>query len=616
MIRENDSDGRQMVNERVTEDIVREHFKNDPLFDTVKLEEQQSNNPNIDNLLKNASKSGKGRGFPEFIISFPTGNMNYLLVVECKPERSQHESKNRDKPKDFAVDGVLHYAKFLSKEFDVVAIAVSGNKKDELSVSNFLFRNEKKVRDIKNKELLSIHDYSRVFDNERFADNLLNVDIVQKAITLNQQYQNLSISEFHRCTMVSAILVGLMDDAFRKSYGEQKTTQDLAEFLIGSIKRVAHHAQIRNKDAMLNEYKTITNQPLFAQPKIRGKETIEVAKDIIKFLHDNVYPLTEMNEVGFDVLGRFYSEFVRYAGNQKKQGLVLTPFHITDFFCELVNINTNSIVYDPCCGTGGFLISAMKEMLNLAAASEGKKRKIKNEQLVGVEIKPEMFAYACANMMLRGDGKSNIYHGDCFETASEIKENHKPNLAFLNPPYDQGVVDQMRFIEHALDVVSPQNGMVVAVVQMSCTIKNDRELRAIKKSILAKHRLKGVFSMPDELFYPVGVVTAVMVFQANRPNEGNKTWFGYFKNDGFEKRKHKGRIDIKNQWNTIKEKWLSSYRNGEEIAGLSVKKDVSYDDEWCAEAYMETDYSQITQKDFERVLRNYVAFKFVNEDKL
>ena len=72
-----------MANERVTEGIVRDHFKNDPLFKSVKFEEQKSYNKRVVDLLQNASKSGKGIGKPEFIVSFPAGNIDYLLVIEC-----------------------------------------------------------------------------------------------------------------------------------------------------------------------------------------------------------------------------------------------------------------------------------------------------------------------------------------------------------------------------------------------------------------------------------------------------------------------------------------------------------------------------------------------------
>ena len=96
-----------MANERLTESIVRDHFKNDALYKSIKWEEQKSTNKRISELLKGESKGGgKGNGYPEFIISFPT-NSNYLIVVECKAKPSKHRSEKLDKARDFAVDGVL-----------------------------------------------------------------------------------------------------------------------------------------------------------------------------------------------------------------------------------------------------------------------------------------------------------------------------------------------------------------------------------------------------------------------------------------------------------------------------------------------------------------------------
>ncbi len=176
-------------------------------------------------------------------------------------------------------------------------------------------------------------------------------------------------------------------------------------------------------------------------------------------------------------------------------------------------------------------------------------------------------------------------------------------------PYDVGTAGQMRFIEHALDVVAPQNGTVIAIVQMSCAIKNEKELIAIKGRLLQHHHLVAVMSMPDDLFYPVGVVTCVMVFKANTPNIGRKTWFGYFKDDGFEKRKNRGRIDARAKWADIKNQWVKAFINKDEISGLSIKQEVSASDEWCAEAYMERDYSKITRENFERAVRDYAIFR-------
>ena len=119
--------------------------------------------------------------------------------------------------------------------------------------------------------------------------------------------------------------------------------------------------------------------------------------------------------------------------------------------------------------------------------------------------------------------------------------------------------------------------------------------------------------MPDDLFHPVGVITCIMVFDAHEPHpKGYKTFFGYFKNDGFYKTKHMGRI-TKGEWQGIKTNWLDIYVNREKGIGLSVLKSVTAKDEWCAEAYMETDYSIITQDDFGKVVRDYAIHKLALE---
>ena len=120
-------------------------------------------------------------------------------------------------------------------------------------------------------------------------------------------------------------------------------------------------------------------------------------------------------------------------------------------------------------------------------------------------------------------------------------------------------------------------------------------------------------SMPVELFHPVGTVTCIMVFTAHIPHATSKrkTWFGYWKVDGFVKTKHKGRIDLYETWPSIRERWVEQFRNREVQPGQSVTRYVTQKDEWCAEAYMETDYSTITRKDFEDVVRRYAVFRLL-----
>ncbi|PFJ22617.1 type I restriction endonuclease subunit M [Bacillus cereus] len=106
-----------------------------------------------------------------------------------------------------------------------------------------------------------------------------------------------------------------------------------------------------------------------------------------------------------------------------------------------------------------------------------------------------------------------------------------------------------------------------------------------------------------------------MVFTAHAPHEDSnkKTWFGYWRNDGYVKTKHKGRIDLRGNWAAIRNSWIEAYRNRDEIPGLAVKKQVDHTDEWCAEAYLETDYSTLSAKDFEEEVRKYVVYRMINE---
>ena len=610
---------KNMANERITEGIVRDHFKEDALFKSIKWEEQKSSNKRIIELLKGESKGGgKGNGYPEFIISFPS-NSNYIIVVECKATVHKHESNNRDKAKDYAVDGVLHYARALKDDFNVVAIAVSGQDETELLVSHFYWKkNATNYAEVSDSKLLHIEDYMQIFDDQFFISDFYTRDIAFKARELNEEFHLRSITEDKRCTMVSGMLLALIDEKFTDRYESIPTTKELGLAMLTAIAAVfdAEEDIVRNKSALIAEFSTLLNEPLFAHETINNtdthkpEDTLSTAKYFISYLQKFVFPLIKHSNIGYDVLGRFYIEFIRYAQSQQKQGLVLTPPHITELFCDLADLRLSDVIYDPCCGTGGFLVSSMQRMFKLAGNDISKRKNIRQHQICGVEIRPAMYTYACSNMRFRGDGKSNLYNGDCFLHEQLIKENHKPTVAFLNPPYDVGCAGQMKFVEHALNTINPQSdGRVVAVVQMSCAIKDEKDLKAVKARILKKHHLKALLSMPDDLFYPVGVVTCIMVFEANKPNKGRKTWFGYFKDDGFEKRKHLGRIDARNRYTSIKECWLAAYKNQEEIAGLSVKQEITINDEWCAEAYMETDYSTLCDEDFIRKMRDYAAFR-------
>jgi type I restriction-modification system DNA methylase subunit len=307
-----------------------------------------------------------------------------------------------------------------------------------------------------------------------------------------------------------------------------------------------------------------------------------------------------------DALGVFYHEFIKYSGGDGSGlGIVLTPQHLTEFMCDLAKVNKNSKVVDICCGSASFLVTAMSKMFKDANPVEVKR--IREEGLYGVEFDDGLYTLAIANMIIRKDGKSNIYKGDCFNKniTQELKDKNI-NIGLINPPYSQKDVVELEFVEHLLDILTV-GGTGVVVVPMSCAIGT--KFKEVRERLFKHHTLKAVFSMPDDIFYPVGTNVCVMVWEAHTPHDSEQeTFFGYCKDDGFVKKKKLGRIDAHKKWGNIEKQWLDLYRRNIVKDGLSATKCVTHSDEWLCEAYMKTDYTKLTQDDFQRTLNNYLSY--------
>lgn len=612
------------MTERITEDLVRSHFKADPIFEQTVLEEQKSSRQRIQCLFAKASKNQSGKpGFPEFIVSFHL-KANLLLIAECKLDPRNHKSPAGNQAKQFAVDGIRHYiscAKAVDKDYAIIGLAVSGSATDSLQVTHlYSAAGSTKITETRDSKLLSIQSYLRIYENAAIATKLSDLHIQQKAVQYNHELHRLEIPEHERCTFVSAALVALQDDFFRSSYGRTADVGELVDLVLQSCAKVLRRNGISEarRETILRQYEGIRGHKITTVKLVRnratGKEVLNDAVLIfIKNLHSEIYPLVLYEEQGYDVLGRFYREFVRYAGSDQATGLVLTPEHITDLFCDLVRLSVNDVVYDPCCGTAGFLIAALKRLLHLAGNDLVQIKAIKERQLIGSEVRADMFTYACSNMMMRGDGKSQIYNEDCFSNSQKRRVRaFGATVAMLNPPYSKtnGPAEQLRFVLNALDDLAP-NGRCAAIVQMSAALTSNTEVVDQHRALLQRHRLDAVISCPNQLFYPIGVNTCIMVFTAHvaHPSEAAPTWFGYLKDDGFTIHKRRGRISA--DWSSKRSRFLANYKF-KECPGLSVLQQVSSNDEWCAEAYLETDFSVLTVEHFERKLRTYLGFQYTS----
>ena len=599
-----------MANERKTEAIVRSHFEQ--FKSLIEIEEQSSDSPKIEKLLKTASKKGVGKGRPEFIITFKN-NADFLIVVECKAGISKHESETKDKFSEYAVDGVLLYSSYLSKDFDVLAIAISGETTKELKVSHFLqLKNEKNAVPKFGDKLLSANDYLEGYlkSPEKFRQDY-NA-LLEFSRKLNETLHSYKILESHRSLLISCILIALEHKSFKKAYKEYENPKELANFLVNTVVDELRKANIQG-----DKLENLNIQFGFIRTDNSLSTHTGVLKSLIEDIDKNINAFIKSHEY-YDVLGQLYIEFLRYANSDKGLGIVLTPPHITELFSDLAQVNKDDVIYDNCTGTGGFLISAMRRMVKDTKGDQEAILKIKETQLFGVEYQSHIFALACSNMYIHQDGKTNIINGDCFDESiiKEIKKR-KPTVGFLNPPYKadkKNDTEELEFVLNNLECLEI-GGTCVAIVPMQCALAQKGKIYELKKQFLSKHSLEAVLSMPNELFInsDVGVVSCVMIFTAHKPHPSLKeTYFGYYKDDGFVKRKNKGRIDVFGKWETIKEKWLESFINRKAGAGFSVNKIVTAEDEWCAEAYMETDYNHLSIEDFQNEIKKYVAFGILN----
>lgn len=438
------------MNERVTENITRDNLRRLGYYDQTDIfvEEQKSQIEEVVKLLKTAGKSGRGgKGAPEFIISSPE-TPDFLVVIECKADVRYHESDNLTKPVQYAVDGVIHYSRALSKGFNVIGIAISGQGDASLKTSVFLTpkasSEPKTLTNREGKAIDRILPWADLIEYGTYNDSVtksrLN-DLMEFSRDLHEfMRDHAKLTESEKPLLVSGILIALRNKAFSKSFADY-SPKDLQKQWMHVIKEEMKKADIPNSKeySMTQPYSSIAVHPELG--KSTKKHPRGALYELIRRLNKHVWPFISVYH-DFDVVGQFYGEFLKYTGGDKKAlGIVLTPRHITELFSALANIKPDDRVLDICAGTGAFLISAMHSMFKHAQTT-AEREEIRKNSLIGVEQQPNMYALAASNMILRGDGKANLYQGSCFDKGiSDALVKHKCTIGMLNPPYSQNDED-------------------------------------------------------------------------------------------------------------------------------------------------------------------------------
>lgn len=558
----------------------------------------------------NPIRNKTGRAFEKLDIRFVKDNVTVLIETKQNFTVADEEQ----------LSAYVEYEKALTGNKIIAILANTAN--DNVKV----WRGVISDGDLMPKEtaLRTMDEYvdfytSKINDKEK---------VMQNTYKLNEMLHRHSIPEKLRSQFVGTCLLALKN-------GLDYSTPSLTAAQIRTrIKEVLE--DLLNSDINKAEKLALLNRNVLGDQYVR-QLNIAAFREILKFIEDNILPfINDKSTSGQDLLNLFFVTFNKYVGKSDKNQ-AFTPDHVTDFMAKITGVNKHSVVLDPCCGSGSFLVRAMTQALD-DCATAAEQEEVKKHQIFGIEFDENVYGLATTNMLIHSDGNSNIRQGSCFALADWIKEA-KPNVILMNPPYNgqrihlpKSYVDTwardkkedpskgLYFVKYIADTLNSINhqAKLAVLLPVACAIGTSGEIARLKREILEENALDAVFTLPNEIFYPGASASACcMVFKIgikhtdiSNPN----TFFGYCKDDGFKKKKNLGRVEQvdsttgKSRWIEIEKEWIELYRNRRSVDGLSATHKVSGDDEWLCEAYMKTDYTKLTERDFQQTINDYLAY--------
>lgn len=601
----------------------------------IEHDPQGSEIKEIDEALKTASKRKTGKsGKPEYVCRVK----DYILVIEDKKDINKHikytddESQNismvAEDTVDYAVNGAVHYGKHIADNTNfrkIISIGVSGTKKNHHITPVYIDETplSRQLPDVESFVSFNADNideyYTREILKEKTDDEKDSAEILKDAKALHEDLRNYgNLKDTEKPIIVSGILLALREQEFNGFSVENLTGDSVktdGEKIFEAIKSNLTRANISpevKKDKILSQFAFIKDSPkLNNNDEHIGKTPLKYYTEYIK---KTIYDSIRYSKNGEDYIGRFYGEFMSYSGGDGQTlGIILTPKHITNLFCDLANLTINDTVFDPCCGTGGFLISAMHDMLGKATTSNDKKN-IRKKQLHGIELRSDMFAIATTNMILRGDGNSNLLCNDFFQHEPSFYYSIGATVGMMNPPYSQGSKQnpqlyEINFVEHLLNSLTIGGRCIVIVPQSTMTGKTKEE-QAIRENILKHHTLEGVITLNKDTFYGVGTMPCIAVFTAHEPHPQDKICkFINFEDDGYVVAPHIGLVETeaaKDKKQHLLDVWFDRI---EDDTKFCVKTTVEATDEWLHSFYYFNDEIP-TEEDFIKTIGDYLSFEF------
>lgn len=340
-----------------------------------------------------------------------------------------------------------------------------------------------------------------------------------------------------------------------------------------SIKQIPSSARIEYiNNTVYDRLNTLYNTDIFTSLQIRDAS-------ILKEIMDKIDPLT-LTDVDSDVKGDAFEYFLKASTSTKNDlGEYFTPRHIVKTMVRLVNPQIGETVYDPFCGTGGFLIESFRHIYNNMARTESNLKILREKTVYGHEI-TNTARITKMNMILAGDGHSNIVKKDSLAnpidgtstwTDEEGKIHHYGfDIVLANMPYSQKTKHGNLYdlpstngdsicVQHCMKAINSasENGRMALVVPEGFLFRKD--LTKTREYLLENCQLQSIISLPQGVFLPyTGVKTDIIyATKVNKkiPSSQKKEAFWYFdvKSDGYTLDNHRRKLDTPSDLNKYEE---------------------------------------------------------------
>jgi len=504
----------------------------------------------------------------------PYDTSKTAIILETKAESIDVDTKK-------CVDEIREYGEIVMRKYDTVIGILYNGKHTRI------FRNNKPVEA---PDELQVKD----FYINRIKDEPLDKQKIYRltANINNNLHFNFGIKNLYsRMVFTAAALVAERYSKYALMKGMDYDS--LHNSIKSNLNKSLEDSRRQNQklDIIIEVYSDIRMNYTENQEAIN--EFVEDIKDISKAINSNHW-------AGEDVMGIFFNEFNRYKG-KSEQGQVFTPDHITNFMYRLIDCNMNDYILDATCGSGAFLVKAMSNMIIEAGGVDTNKAKeIKSKRLFGIENDKELFALACANMLIHKDGKTNFEYMDSrtVEAGKWIKE--KPiTKVLMNPPFE----NKYGWDKIILNVLkNVEQGTLCAFILPDK--KLEKASKKFREDLLESNRIKTIVKFPEEIFFE-GITTSVFVIEAGRPQEDGNIIAYNIKDDGLETVKNQGRQDIRNNWSDIEDYWIKAIQNGEDPKyGTKQILDPSKHLSW----QIPQKPFEIFEEDFNKTLMDYILF--------